>query len=411
MSKKWSYERLGVWGISLLITIAAVYSYKLFSLLLPLLTFVVVWYQGGIKNIPLKASPPFVLISLLIGLGGLSLFWTENTEAAVKTFVSLMFTLLFAYLLIACLMKATPDLISKAYSVLKISGALIMVLIIFQAYIDTFHVVVWKGLGKVPLMIKPAGSILGLTSFVGCAFLWTYNKKFLSISVFLIILPLVYLTLCKTALYGLLLALSIFILSYAFPFWTTRISMVASYTFLVTSPVLYAYFFIPSKIVDSPYLGWILNRSFFHRFLAWEFYSNKFFEKPLLGWGLESSRSVYTESMLAEGYGNTLHPHNNSLQAYAELGVMGGVLYALFFASLFWLVEKNLKDRLSVAVCNATLAFGFVTAEVTHNLWRNYWLSLAALMIGMIILFLKSREAQLHGAVDRSKQSLSHKKG
>ena len=94
-----------------------------------------------------------------------------------------------------------------------------------------------------------------------------------------------------------------------------------------------------------------------------------------------------------------------------ELGVVGGVLFALFFASLFWVVEKYVKDRLSVAVCNATLAFGFIAGEVTHSVWRNYWLAVVTLTAGLIILFIKAREEQLRVEGGRSKQHPIPQKG
>jgi exopolysaccharide production protein ExoQ len=407
LNKFLSYENVGLITIALLIAMGGVYSLNLISLLMPALTLIILWLQGGVKNVSLQTSSPIVLILLLLSWAGLSIFWAENPTAALKTVISLSITFIFAFLLISCLMRATPDLISKTYKTMKIAGFFLILLVVFQAFIDTFHIESFKNFKGVPYMMKPTGSILGLLAFVGCAFLWVKGERFLSIFTFLLLIPLICLTLCQTALYGILLATGVFILSYAMPFWMTRISMVATYTFLIISPLLYTYFFPPSWVVASPYFSWILSQSFFHRFLAWEFYSEKFFERPFLGWGVESARYLPTEPYLAPGYINTLHPHNNSIQAYVELGIPGGILYALFFAALFWLVSKNVKDRLSVAVCNATLAFGFVEAEITHNVWRNYWLSLVTLTVGLIILFLKVREGQLHAEVGHSKPSLA----
>ncbi|OJW52571.1 MAG: hypothetical protein BGO67_06450 [Alphaproteobacteria bacterium 41-28] len=402
------YENLGLIIIALLIAIGGMYSTKLLSLLMPFLTLVIIWVQGGLKNLPLHASSPIVFLLFLLSWAGLSIFWAENSTAATKTFMSLSVTFIFAFLFFSCLMRATPGLISKAYRVMKMAGYLLICLVVFQALIDTFHIEIFKTFRDTTYMMKPTGSILGLMAFVGCSFLWINDEKFLSFFSFLLLIPLICLTRCQTALYGILLAMCAFILSYAMPFWMTRISMVGSYTILILSPLLYTHFFPPAWVVKSPYFSWILNPSFFHRFLAWEFYSEKFFERPFLGWGVESSRYLPTEPYLAPGYENTFHPHNNGLQAYVELGIPGGILYALFFATLFWLVGKHVKDRLSVAVCNATLVFGFVEAVITHNVWRNYWLSLVTLTVGLIILFLKARESQLHAEVDHSKQALAH---
>lgn len=72
------------------------------------------------------------------------------------------------------------------------------------------------------------------------------------------------------------------------------------------------------------------------------------------------------------------------------------MLFALFFVSLFLMVEKYLKDRLSIAVCNATISFALIQVEFTHSLWHNHWISWAAFLTGMLMMFLKIRAAQLH---------------
>lgn len=342
---------------------------------------------------------------LLIWIG-ISIFWAENQVAALKTFIALTLTFISSLFFFSCLMQATPNLIAKAYIIIKCSGLLLMLLIISQVFIDTFlrGFIDYKGLSPYMFRIKPTGSILGLTVFVGCAFLWTNISKTSAFFVFFITICLIFITFCQTAFYGILLATVMFALSYCMPFWATRIGMISSYTFLLLSPLFYTYVLSPTMATQSVYLKWFLSPSFFHRWLAWEYYSKKFFEKPFLGWGVESSRYLPTTPELAPGYENTLHPHNNSIQAYAELGLIGGILYALFFSSLFYLVEKHVKDRLSVAVCNATIIFGFVGAEITHNAWRNYWLSLVTLTAGLIILFIKSREVPLHVPTDHLTQ-------
>lgn len=373
------------------------------------MTFMVIWLEGGIKNVSLQVSTPFVLLFLLLTWGGLSVFWAGNQVAALTTFISSSLTFISTLLFLSCLIQATPNLISKAYPFIKISGLLLMFLIICQVYFDTFLGGFIHYNPSIPYMLKmkPTGSILGLTAFVGCAFLWIYKSKMLAMFTFLILVSLIFLTLCQTACYSIILASIVFGLSYFMPFWTTRVGMISSYTFLIFSPAFYTHIVSSTMIAESPYFKWFINKNLFHRYLGWEYYSKKFFEKPFLGWGVESSRYLPTDLELAPGYDHLIHPHNNSIQVYTELGLMGGILYALFFSSLFFLVEKHVKDRLSVAVCNATIAFGFVGAEITHNAWRNYWLSLAALTVGLIILFLKAREAQLHGQVGHLRQPLA----
>jgi len=414
LSNVLSYKNLSFIFLAFLIAIMGIYSFKLFSILMPLLTLILIWYQGGIKNISFHVSPPFVFLFLLLVWAGVSTFWAYRPTEALKGIISLNFTFIFSVFFISSLTKATPDLISKASTLLKWAGGFLILLIAYQICIDIFHIDIFKKHESIPYQMKPTGSILALTSFVGCGFLWV-NNKFLSIFTFFLLTILIYLTRCETAFYGFILATFIFILSYTMPFWVTRIMMVSSYIFLVLSPLFYVYVAPPSVVTQLPYFSKILNRSLFHRFVGWELFSLKFFEHPFLGWGVESARYIPMETLNNKRYssplyfqgtnylklGKLLHPHNNSIQVFVELGILGGLLYAFFFASLFWLVEKYVKDRLSVAVCNATLVFGFIAGEVTHNVWRNYWLALVTLTAGLLILFVKAREEQLRAEVDR----------
>lgn len=390
-----SYKNLGFVSLALLFAVGGVYSHKLFSFLMPLLTLIVIHIQGGIRKVTLPVSAPVVILLLLLLAVGVSFFWAESPIAALKTFIGAGATFIFAFLLIACLEKASPELISKAYTLVKISGLFFIILLGVQVLSGNLHVAFFKKYAA-DVYIKPTGSIIGLLIFVGCGFLWVKKNRWVSIFTFILLLFFIYLTKCKTALYGTIFASSIFVLSYAMPFWITRIAMFSSYTFLLLSPFFYIYLFPPSQVNKLSSLNWLINFSLLNRIFAWEFYAKKFLEKPFSGWGAESARYLSNTPELAPGIPHVIHPHNNSIQAYVELGIAGGILYALFFASLFWLVEKHVRDRLSVAVCNATLVFGFVAAEITHNIWRNYWLALVALTAGLIILFLKVREEQLH---------------
>lgn len=366
--------------------------------------------QGGIKNISLYVNFPIIIVFLLLLWIGITIFWTSLPIPALKAFIALCLIFFFSLLIISSTVKATPDLIEKAYTVLKLAGFLLMLLIVFQLCLDALHIELKKADNNV-YMMKPTGSILGVMGFVSCSFLWINGNKVLSILTAFLLVTLIYLTSCQTAFFGAVFSIGIFILSYLFPLWVTRISMVGTYTFLSLSPIFAAYIIPFSKVNKIPYLNNIINESLFHRFLAWEYYSKKFFDQPLWGWGIESARYIPTKPELSPGYSNVLHPHRNSLQAYVELGFIGGLLFALFFASLFWLVEKHVKDRLSVAVCNATLIFGLIAAEVTTNLWRVYWLSIIGLTTGLIILFLKAREAQRHASAGHSKQRPAPLKG
>lgn len=368
------------------------------SILMPVFTLIMLW-RTGFKNFSLHISPPFVFLFLLLIWGGVGLIWAISLPQALKVVVTMSLTFSFTLVFISLLEKATSDIFSKVDTLLKIAGFILICLILFQNILDMYHIKLFKKF-KDYYMMKPSGSILGLGAFITCGWLWVYNRKILSMATFILLILLIYLTRCQTAVYGVFFASLVFIVSYVIPIWATRLALVASYTLSILTPFIYLCLFPLSHMITLKFV--LQNPTFFHRFLGWNFLSNKFLEKPFLGWGLGATSFLSTEPHLVEGYENLVHPHNSSLQAYLELGIGGGILLALFFSSLFWMVEKYVKDRLSVAVCNATLAFGFIQAEITHNLWHSHWVSWVAFLSGFLILFLKARAAQLHASTDHS---------
>lgn len=400
--KKESYENIGILLFSFIVAVAGVYSTKFFSVLLPLLACTFFITQKGWQN--LKIDLPFLAIFfvLFLSISGLSILSAINEKAALRSFYSLSMTLVFSYIFIASILKVKSVVISRVYKTLILIGLFLAALLVLQSILDTFQV---KFFARPSYLLKPTGSVLGLLGFVTCAFVWTKDRKVIAFFSFILLGLLIKLTMCQTALYAFILASVFFVISYLAPFWITRISMIASFSMLLLSPVVHAYIIRPMELINISFYSWFLNNSYFHRLLIWEYYSHKFFEKPLLGWGLSSSRYIIDKPGAIGGFKNVIHPHKSILQAYVELGLFGGVLFSLFVAFLFWAVEKYVKDRLSVAVCNATILFGLVLADMTHNLWRNYYLSLCAIAAGMVILFIKDREGLQHAAIDRLKQA------
>ncbi len=403
MIKRESYENIGILLFSLIVAVAGIYSTKFFSVLLPFLACTFFITQKSWQNF--KFELPFLAIFfvLFLSMSGLSVLTAINKKVALQSFYSLSITLVFSYIFLASILKVKSAVILRVYKTLIMIGLLLAVLHVFQSIVDIFQV---KLLTRDPSLLKSTGSVFGLLGFVACAFMWTKDRKVIAILSFILLGLLIKLTTCQTAFYAFVLASVFFFISYLAPFWITRISMITSFTLLLLSPILYAYIIRPMEIINFGYYSWLLNKSFFYRLFIWEYFSHKFFEKPLLGWGLNSSRYIIEkQGAIIGGLHNVMHPHKSILQAYVELGLFGGILFSSFVAFLFWAVEKYVKDRLSVAVCNATILFGFVLGDMTHNLCRNYYLSLCAIAAGMLILFIKDREGLQHAAIDRLKQA------
>jgi O-antigen ligase len=92
--------------------------------------------------------------------------------------------------------------------------------------------------------------------------------------------------------------------------------------------------------------------------------------RPIQGWGLEASRMF--------GPGIVLHPHNNPLQIWLELGAIGAVTAAAFWGVVLSRLARswsNLTAAAAAACCSVYLLFG-----VNFGVWQEWWLALGALV-------------------------------
>jgi O-antigen ligase len=92
--------------------------------------------------------------------------------------------------------------------------------------------------------------------------------------------------------------------------------------------------------------------------------------RPVQGWGLDASRMF--------GPGIVLHPHNNPLQIWLELGAVGAVA-----AAAFWGVALSRLSRPTpslAAAATAACAAVYLLSGVNFGVWQEWWLALGALI-------------------------------
>ena len=92
--------------------------------------------------------------------------------------------------------------------------------------------------------------------------------------------------------------------------------------------------------------------------------------RPVRGWGLDASRMF--------GPGIVLHPHNNPLQIWLELGGIGAVA-----AAALWGVALTRLSRPTPslsAAATAACAAVYLLSGVNFGVWQEWWLALGALI-------------------------------
>ena len=78
-----------------------------------------------------------------------------------------------------------------------------------------------------------------------------------------------------------------------------------------------------------------LESKIIHRRVIWSFSKQKILERPLFGHGIFSSRDIGDQYKILDNVNQILpaiplHPHNNILQIWLELGVVGIILFYIF---------------------------------------------------------------------------------
>ena len=139
-----------------------------------------------------------------------------------------------------------------------------------------------------------------------------------------------------------------------------------------------------------------------HRVLVWEFVSKEISKKYILGNGLGTSRLIGQNIILdvpkvnQDIYGAIpLHPHNNILEIWLELGVLGILIYAFIWITLIRLFTKIRSKSyfLGTGACTSLFAI-FIVSNLSFGVFQAWWISTVILVIFISVLeyknFLKS---------------------
>jgi O-antigen ligase len=109
-------------------------------------------------------------------------------------------------------------------------------------------------------------------------------------------------------------------------------------------------------------------------------------DRPIKGWGLDASR------MFAPGI--QLHPHDDALQIWLELGVIGAVAAAVFWGLTLTRLSRPSRD-LAAAATATSLAAYLLFGGVNFGVWQEWWLGLGALVAVLATLHARAAPAAL----------------
>ena len=121
-----------------------------------------------------------------------------------------------------------------------------------------------------------------------------------------------------------------------------------------------------------------------HRLKIWEFTLSKIDERPWLGWGLAASRELAStvDPKIRWPFGPgisvlPLHPHNNALQVWVELGALGGLFFAALCAAVGWKISRLGRDPAWRACAFATYASYMTIGGLSYGVAQSWWVATA----------------------------------
>jgi exopolysaccharide production protein ExoQ len=124
-----------------------------------------------------------------------------------------------------------------------------------------------------------------------------------------------------------------------------------------------------------------IKESGIHRLEIWDYMTARVAERPLLGWGLGAAHAVpiHPDELRSFHFVTPqgVYPHQQWLELWLELGVLGAVLALAFTLLVLWRTAR-LPPRIrpfGYATIGAALAVSFSNFEITTDSW---WAALAA---------------------------------
>lgn len=135
-----------------------------------------------------------------------------------------------------------------------------------------------------------------------------------------------------------------------------------------------------------------------HRINIWRFVASLIEERPIIGHGFEASRPIgaeenryYLETKEILGGSRfrirlPLHPHNNPMQIWLELGFVGILFYLGILFGIVRIIWTWRGPPIWSAALGASMASYLTVSSLSFGVWQNWWIATAWLTAGALVL-------------------------
>ena len=136
-----------------------------------------------------------------------------------------------------------------------------------------------------------------------------------------------------------------------------------------------------------------IGGSIIHRLLVWEYVGSEILKKPLLGNGIGTSRLIGQNIVLNIPNTNQeirggipLHPHNNFLEIWLELGLLGIIVLSFIWIKIIKFGINIRKHSLIIGtgICTSIVTI-FVISNLSFGAFQAWWMASIGLLFLVIL--------------------------
>jgi len=336
-----------------------------------------------------------VLLALFIGWAALSNIWTINPERGIKTAIRLA---LVGVSLIFLLDAATRLSHAKRQTFGRwlVAGTIVGLALTGSFIGFSSTLAEWFGFSirtghELDRLNRTAGVIAILVWPVALVIAQLYGRYAAAAVIALSALAL-FLLAPSTPLVAFAVGFCAFGAAWVSQHWSKRLLFVG----FATAVIIIPFFDLLVPVINDLLIANVSGpNSEVHRFVIWEFASQRIFEHPILGWGLEAARAVpggHDQIFLFQfgdnpttGQAMPLHPHNALVQIWLELGLVGLLLIGALFSMIVVSIPESMRNRAGPATMIATTACAFTIAELGFGIWQGWWMATLGLTAVIVV--------------------------
>lgn len=217
---------------------------------------------------------------------------------------------------------------------------------------------VWGATGALMAMARPSWTAVGLLLLIGGGFISLQFGQFANTVAFIA-------------------GLAAFFAAFIAPRATMALVAGGLLVWLIAAP-------FATPLIASAIERAALPESWTYRAEIWSYASSRILEQPWFGHGLDAAR--------AHGPIVQVHPHSASLQLWFETGAIGvGLAVVLLITSARWLLGAFGDNRPAAAAAAATMAALGVIANLSYNLWAEWWIATLFIAAGLVGALARTR--------------------